>query len=66
MISKRHYLVFASLLLLAGCSSQLATGYQPRKLGASEAVRRTYYASPYSPQSHPEAYGSDGPAIPPG
>jgi len=34
--------------MLLGCSSKLETGYTPRKLGASDAVRRGYYASPFS------------------
>lgn len=35
----------------AGCSSGLETGYVPRPLGASEAERRGYYASPYTPEA---------------
>ena len=40
-----------SIVLLAGCSSALEDGYVPRKLGASDAERRSYYASPFSPES---------------
>jgi uncharacterized lipoprotein YmbA len=37
---------------LAGCGSEkLDTGYMPRKLGASDALRRSYYAAPFSPES---------------
>lgn len=43
-----------ALILLpagAGCgSSKLETGYVPRKLGASPAVRRSFYASPFTPE----------------
>lgn len=44
-----------AFLLLAtaagGCASQLASGYEPRRLGASEAQRRAYYSSPYSEET---------------
>jgi hypothetical protein len=42
------------LLLLAaaaGCSSQLETGYKPTSLGASSSLRRSYYASPFTPEA---------------
>jgi hypothetical protein len=39
------------VLLLVGCSSTLEDGYKPRKLGASDAVRRSYYASPFTPEA---------------
>jgi hypothetical protein len=39
------------LLALVGCTSALETGYKPTPLGASAAVRRSYYASPFSPES---------------
>ncbi len=35
-------------LALVGCSDKLETGYKPRKLGDTEATRKSYYASPYS------------------
>ena len=42
----------ATLLLIAvGCSSTLETGYAPRKLGASDDVRRGYYAQPFTPEA---------------
>lgn len=50
----------AAIGLSAGCSSKLATGYEPNKLGASESQRRTYYASPYSPESRDRGYGGGG------
>jgi hypothetical protein len=44
----------ASLLAvaaLAGCGTELETGYKPRVLGASDAERRAYYASPFTPEA---------------
>lgn len=40
----------AGTLLLAGCGTELETGYKYRPLGASAVQRRAYYASPYSPE----------------
>jgi hypothetical protein len=37
--------------LLAGCSSKLETGYQPRMLGSSNETRRGYYAQPFTPEA---------------
>ncbi len=35
-----------------GCGSErLETGYEPLKLGASDAVRRSYYAAPFTQES---------------
>jgi hypothetical protein len=58
-----RYLLYAALVLAGGCSSKLSTGYEPNKLGASQSQRRTYYASPYSPESRDQGYGA---AAPPG
>jgi hypothetical protein len=52
-------LIYAALILAGGCSSKLATGYEPNKLGASQSQRRTYYASPYSPESRDQGYGGN-------
>ena len=41
----------AVALLTVGCSSTLETGYKPRKLGESNATRRSYYASPFTPEA---------------
>ena len=41
----------AMVVGLVGCSSTLEDGYKPRKLGASDAVRRSYYASPFTPEA---------------
>ena len=45
--------ILAALLLaaLAGCSSKLETGYEPRKLGASDEARRGFYAQPFTPEA---------------
>jgi hypothetical protein len=36
---------------VGGCSNKLETGYEPRKLGASEAERRGFYAAPFTPEA---------------
>jgi hypothetical protein len=40
-----------ALVIFSGCSSTLETGYEPRRLGASDAVRRGYYATPFTPEA---------------
>ncbi len=47
----RMLTVVMLLALAAGCSEKLETGYAPRKLGATEAQRRGYYAQPYTPEA---------------
>jgi len=47
----RAVLVSILLGLVVGCQSTLEDGYKPRKLGASDAVRRSYYASPFTPEA---------------
>jgi hypothetical protein len=56
---KRQTLLIIGLLLLAGCQSELETGYKPKKLGVSDEERRAYYAAPFSPES---AAGGEGKA----
>ena len=52
--------VLASLIIgLAGCTSTLEDGYKPHRLGASDAVRRSYYASPFTPESKVAASDRD-------
>jgi hypothetical protein len=47
-------------LLLLGCGSNtLETGYQPRPLKASSAMRRSYYASPFSPEARAPSMEKD-------
>ncbi len=52
-------LLIVGSLLLAGCASDLETGYKPKKLGVPDEERRAYYAAPFSPES---AAGSEGKA----
>jgi len=47
----KPWLAAGILALLCGCSSTLEDGYKPKKLGASDAVRRSYYASPFTPEA---------------
>jgi hypothetical protein len=48
----RHAWMFAAALLLAaGCTGKLETGYKPRLLGASDVQRRAYYAGEFTPQA---------------
>lgn len=44
-------LLIGLILGLTGCSSSLEDGYKPKTLGASDAVRRSYYASPFTPEA---------------
>ncbi|WP_428939670.1 hypothetical protein [Fontivita pretiosa] len=37
--------------VIGGCSEKLETGYKPRPLTASPAMRRSYYASPFTPEA---------------
>jgi hypothetical protein len=39
------------LLLAAGCASGLDSGYEPRRLSATDAQRRAYYSSPFSEET---------------
>ena len=39
------------LILLAGCEETLETGYKPSALKDSATVRRSYYASPFTPEA---------------
>ncbi len=44
--------IVVGLAGFAGCgTAKLDTGYEPRKLGASDAMRRSYYAPPFTPES---------------
>jgi hypothetical protein len=49
-----------AIICLAGCSSKLETGYEPRKLGASDETRRGFYAQPFTPEAaKAKAYDQD-------
>ena len=39
------------LLIAAGCSDKLESGYEPQKLNMSIAERKALYADPYSQQA---------------
>jgi hypothetical protein len=41
----------ACVICLAGCGNTLETGYEYRPLGSSAAVRRGFYASPFTPEA---------------
>jgi hypothetical protein len=45
------WILILAIFGLAGCNSALEDGYKPKKLGASDAVRRSYYASPFTPEA---------------
>lgn len=48
----RRLMGLSLLALLTGCgTAKLETGYQPKKLGESHVVRRSYYASPFTPEA---------------
>lgn len=38
-----------------GCKSELESGYMPRKLSASNAERRAFYAEEFSPEARAAA-----------
>ena len=49
------------IVALAGCgSTKLETGYEPRPLGASDAVRRGYYAAPFTAEAKAAAADQEG------
>jgi hypothetical protein len=51
----RRWIILSGMLVaapsLGGCESSLVTGYQPRRLGDTPAVRRAYYAGKYTPEA---------------
>ena len=44
-------LTIAMIGSVVGCSDKLETGWEPRRLDASPAERRAYYASPFTPEA---------------
>jgi hypothetical protein len=50
-IAARSFAIALMAAVLCGCSAQLETGYQPRKLGSSSETRRGYYAPPFTPEA---------------
>ncbi len=51
--SRIGLLIFATLAAAIGgsCASKLETGYEPRRLGASPAERRAFYAPRFTPEA---------------
>jgi hypothetical protein len=54
-----------------GCSEKLETGYDPRRLGASNETRRGFYAQPFSPEArkakdYEQDFGTPGGRAKPG
>lgn len=47
----RYGMAIIAILLFAGCSARLETGYEPRKIGSTSTERRAFYAAPFSPES---------------
>lgn len=47
--------IVALAALVGGCKSQLESGYSPRKLSASNAERRGFYAEEFSPEARAAA-----------
>lgn len=47
----RNGIIALLALGLCSCSSTLETGYKPRPLDASPEMRRSYYASPFTPEA---------------
>lgn len=64
----RASILSMALLVSAGCSAKLETGYEPRKLGSSTEARRGFYAQPFSPEAmEAKQYEQDfGNPVPPG
>lgn len=60
----------ALLLCTGGCGMQLETGYAYRPLNSTDAQRRAYYASPFSPEKSAaekdKGGGGAGPMLGPG
>ncbi len=55
----RRPIIVMFLAFAAGCSNTLETGYKPKPLKASSAMRRSYYASPFSPEARAPAADKD-------
>jgi len=51
--------VTVTALGVTGCSSKLETGYEPRKLNASNEKRRAFYAAPFTPEARAGASDDD-------
>lgn len=49
--NKPLLLAVTTLVFIAGCDETLETGYKPRRLNATDAERRAYYAPEFTPES---------------
>jgi hypothetical protein len=43
--------VLLAVIFVAGCETELETGYKPRPLNATSTDRRAYYAPPFTPEA---------------
>lgn len=51
-MSIARLLLVGGLIIAGGCTkATLETGYEPRKLGSTQAERRGFYAPPFSPEA---------------
>jgi hypothetical protein len=58
-------LFLLAIVALGGCDQALETGYVPKRLNASDAERRAFYAPQFSAESHPSKDEGSGPEISP-
>ncbi|HEY2587615.1 MAG TPA: hypothetical protein VGI81_17850 [Tepidisphaeraceae bacterium] len=73
-IGRRGRMIATGALLMlgvGGCAMQLETGYTYRPLNSTDAQRRAYYASPFSPEKSAAEKdkgggGGAGPTLGPG
>ena len=47
----RKLILLCLVTLAGGCASTLDSGYEPRRLAATDAQRRAYYSSPFSEET---------------
>lgn len=59
---RRFHFSILALSLLAGCSTELETGYKPKRLGATPEERRAYYAPQFSPAAAAAQTGEENAA----
>jgi len=58
-----HYLFLLFLMALVACDQNLETGYAPKRLNASDAERRAFYAPQFSPEAHPSKDSGAAPDV---
>ena len=47
----RPFGLIALGMMIVGCGTTLEDGYKPKALGSTPEVRKSYYASPFTPQA---------------